>query len=230
MKDYFTLGSTPYEEPCAQVGQPRYRQQALQECRRFMQLLRRKFGPEPEGAALRVQAFPHDFGTYYEVVCEFDPDLRASVEYALRCDAETPATWEEDPENGLALPFLYLWHPNTTDMFSGYGLALAPAHLVGLVLIDRPHPADPAWLAEIRATFGYYQLAAMTQGGERGMVCQMHIAPESMRYLKRCDHPLTAALHTSLLPLLSHLPAVTLALGWDQHIGLWVSTIVQEVQ
>ncbi|MGE0682965.1 MAG: hypothetical protein AB7P69_18935 [Candidatus Binatia bacterium] len=96
MKDYITLGSTPCDEPCAQVGQPNYRKQALKECRRFIELLRRKFGPEPEGAELRIKAFPHDFGTYYEVVCEFDSDLRASVGYALRCEAETPATWEEE--------------------------------------------------------------------------------------------------------------------------------------
>jgi hypothetical protein len=228
MKDYVTIGSTPCDEPCAQVGQPNYRKHALKECRRFLELLRRKFGPEPEGAELCVKAFPHDFGTYYEVVCEFDSDLQASVEYALRCEDETPATWEAEPEDGKDLPLLYLWHPGTADMFSGYGLALAPAHLVGVVMIDRPRPADPAWLAEIRATFGDYQLTVITHGGERGLVCQMHIDAENVCYLKHFDHPLTSALQTALLPLLSCLPVVTLALRWDQNIGLWVSTIVQE--
>jgi hypothetical protein len=227
MRDYISIGSTPCEEPCAQVGQPDYRKKALAECHRFIELLRKTFGPEPEGAELRVKAFPHDFGTYYEVVCYFTPDLRASVEYALRCESEMPATWEEESKSIPDLPLLYLWHPDTKDVFSGYGLALAPALLVGLVMVDRPKPANPAWLAEVRATFGDYQLTAMTQGGECGLVCQMHIGQQSLGYLKRFDHPLAAGLHTALLPLLRHLPAVTLALHWDETSGCWVSRIVK---
>lgn len=120
---------------------------------------------------------------------------------------------------------LYLWHPDTTDVFSGYGLALGPAHLVGLVMVDRPRRADPAWLEEIQKTFGAYQLAAMTQTGERGIVCQMHIAPASLPYLKTFDHPLAHALSSALLPLLLHPPAVTLSLRWDPAHQAWVSTI-----
>ena len=40
----------------------------------------------------------------------------------------------------------FLWHPGTRDIFSGYGLVLAPAHLVGLIMIDRPTVADLVWL------------------------------------------------------------------------------------
>ena len=227
MKDYINIGSTPCEEPCAQVGQSDYAKKARAECVRFIQLLRHTFGPEPEGAQLAVKSFPHDFGTYYEVVCWFDPALRLSVEYALRCEAETPATWEEEPPDGTPPELLYLWHPGTKDIFSGYGLALAPAHLAGLIMVDRPRPCDPAWLAEIRATFGDYQLTAITQGGERGLVCQMHIAQESLRYLKRFDHPLASDLHKALMPLLHRLPAVTFALQWDETCRAWVSTIVK---
>lgn len=126
-----------------------------------------------------------------------------------------------DPE------LLYLWHPGTADTFSGYGLVLAPAHLVGAVMIDRPTVADPAWLAEIKATFGTYQLVAMTQRGERGIVCQLYIAPESSPHLKTVDHPLTPLIRTALLPLLTHLPAVLLALRWEQERRVWVSTIVK---
>ena len=96
MKDYLTLGPTPSAEPCAQVGEPDYREKAMPECRRFVHLLRKTFGPEPAGAWLSIQWFPHDFGSYCEVVCHFDTDLKESVEYALRCEAEMPATWEEE--------------------------------------------------------------------------------------------------------------------------------------
>jgi len=120
---------------------------------------------------------------------------------------------------------LYLWHPGTPDTFSGYGLALAPAHLVGLMMIDRPQRADPTWLQTLTDTFGSYQLALMTRGGERGIVCQMRIARESVQYLKRLDHPLTSALRTALFPLLHNLPAVTLALRWEPASRAWVSTL-----
>jgi hypothetical protein len=63
MRDYISIGSTPCEESCAQVGQPDYARKARAECIRFIQLLRRRFGSEPEGAWLSVKAFDHDFGT-----------------------------------------------------------------------------------------------------------------------------------------------------------------------
>jgi hypothetical protein len=69
MRDYFCIGPTPSNEDCAQVGQPNYREKALEECARFIRLLREKIGPEPEGAWLSVKWFEHDFGPYCEVVC-----------------------------------------------------------------------------------------------------------------------------------------------------------------
>jgi len=93
-RDYFCIGSTPIDEPCAQVGQPDYLPKAIQECRRFITLLRKVFGPEPDGAQLAIKSFPHDFGTYHEVVCWFDTENADACAYALRCEGETPATWE----------------------------------------------------------------------------------------------------------------------------------------
>jgi hypothetical protein len=61
MKTYLSLAPTPIEEDCAQVGTSGYREQVLEECARFMRLLRQKFGPEPEGAWLSVKWFDHDF-------------------------------------------------------------------------------------------------------------------------------------------------------------------------
>ena len=94
MRNYFCIGPAPREEECAQVGTPDYYEQAIPECRRFIALLRRVFGPEPAGAALQVKAFDHDFGTYHEVVCWFDTDIPESVAYAARCEDDAPATWE----------------------------------------------------------------------------------------------------------------------------------------
>lgn len=100
MREYLNIGCTPYEEDCAQVGAPDYARRAWAECLRFIQQLRKAFGPEPDGAQLAVKAFPHDFGTYHEVVCYYDTDIPASIDYALQCEEEMPAKWED--ENGVS--------------------------------------------------------------------------------------------------------------------------------
>jgi hypothetical protein len=130
----------------------------------------------------------------------------------------------ESAHSGHAI--LFLWHPGTADIFSGYGLVLAPAHLVGLLMVDRPEPVYPDWLATLERTFGSYQLTAMTQGGEQGLVCQMRIADDSMQYLRVLPHPHLGELRDALAPLLDDLPAVTLHLAWSAHQACWVSQIV----
>jgi hypothetical protein len=124
----------------------------------------------------------------------------------------------------------YLWHPGTTDQFSGYGLFIAPGRLVGLIMVDRPTVADPTWLAEIERTFGRYQLAAMTQTGERGMVCQMEVAADSHPYLRCLSQPLNRAIRDALRPLRRHPPTVTLAVQWHAERQCWVSSILKPFQ
>src|SRR5215831_18911549 len=119
----------------------------------------------------------------------------------------------------------FLWHPGSHDIFSGYGLELAPSHLVGLLMVDRPEPVDPSWLAMIERVFGSYQLTPMTQSGERGLVCQMRIAGDSIQYLTDLPHPQLGALRDALVPLLEDLPAVTLLLGWSTEHRSWMSRI-----
>ncbi len=121
----------------------------------------------------------------------------------------------------------FLWHPGTADIFSGYGLVLAPGHLAGLLLVDRPEPVDMHWLATIERTFGSYQLTAMTTGGERGLVCQMRIAEESIAYLRVLPHPSIDALRDALIPLLESLPAVSLHLAWSADNRCWISHVLE---
>ena len=94
MHNSLGIGPSPYEENCAQVGETGYREKALEECARFIRLLRETCGPEPEGASLSVKWFEHDFGGYCEVVCYFTTESHAAVEYAQRCEDHAPATWE----------------------------------------------------------------------------------------------------------------------------------------
>lgn len=95
MREYITLGPTPADEPCAQTADPDYEVKAWQECRRYMELLRRRFGPEPVGARISVKGFHHDYGRYFEVVVYYDTEVPGSVEYAFGIENNVPSSWEE---------------------------------------------------------------------------------------------------------------------------------------
>jgi len=96
MKDYLEIGQAPCDEECAQVGDPNYQEKALQEAERYIELIRAKLGPEPDGARLRIKSFPHDYGNYYEVVVAYDDEYPESVEYAFNVEANLPTNWEGD--------------------------------------------------------------------------------------------------------------------------------------
>jgi hypothetical protein len=95
MRDYISIGSSPPEESCQQVGSQDYPRKARIECRQYIEALRKHLGPEPEGARLYIQSNPHDFGTYYEVNCEYEDDNEEATAYAFKCEGEGPMTWEE---------------------------------------------------------------------------------------------------------------------------------------
>jgi hypothetical protein len=120
----------------------------------------------------------------------------------------------------------FLWHPETKDTFSGYGLVLQPESkefLVGVLMVDRPQPADLAWLQAVVEAYGDYQLVAMTAAGERGIACQMQIEPESRAYLRQFPSDKAAAIQAALEPLLEHLPNPAFRLRWDEQAQFWLS-------
>jgi hypothetical protein len=72
------------------------------ECKAFINMIRRVIGPEPEHANLRVKSFPHDFGTYVEVVCYYDDEDRGSLDYALKCEGSSLlANWDTEAQKDL---------------------------------------------------------------------------------------------------------------------------------
>jgi hypothetical protein len=93
-RNYLNIGSTPPDEDCAQVGSEDYHIKARAECIRYIERIREFCGPEPVGASLKIKSFPHDFGTYYEVVCWYDEDIKESVDYAFKVEGEGPLKWE----------------------------------------------------------------------------------------------------------------------------------------
>ena len=96
MRDYVCIGSSPAYEDCAQVGSDDYFEKSRIELRAFRNQLIRVFGEPPYGAELRIKAFPHDFGTYHEVVCYFDDSEPESVEYAFRVENHAPENWDTE--------------------------------------------------------------------------------------------------------------------------------------
>jgi hypothetical protein len=89
----FALGPVPAEEAPARPGDSDYAARAFAQCQRFITLLRRTLGPEPDGARLGVRRSEQDFDPYLEVVVRFDDGDGAARDYATRCDREAPTRW-----------------------------------------------------------------------------------------------------------------------------------------
>jgi hypothetical protein len=103
----------------------------------------------------------------------------------------------------------FLWHPGTENVFSGYGLTVKAGsneHLVGLLMIDRPPQCVAEWLQTVEEAFGQCELLAMTASGDRGILCQMQIDPESQPYLKRFPFDKAGAIESSLQQVLEERP------------------------
>jgi hypothetical protein len=83
-RDFLTLGSTPWNEDCAGVGQPDYEARSIAECKRYKTLLEELF-PVPDGVygCFGIKSFQHDFGTYREVVAYFDADVMSNRRHGL---------------------------------------------------------------------------------------------------------------------------------------------------
>lgn len=92
----FVVGSSPYEEDCAQVGSDDYIEVAIKECKVFINQIRREFGEEPAETELKIKSFNHDFGTYYEVVCYYNKNNEESLRYALKCENDCPLKWDKE--------------------------------------------------------------------------------------------------------------------------------------
>lgn len=104
MKDYMNIGSVPAGEDCQQVGTPQYdHTKARAELNAFRNQLRRTFGDEPGSARIAIKGFPHDFGTYHEIVVNYDDQDEEAIDYAFKLQAEMPESWDEEAKKELAL-------------------------------------------------------------------------------------------------------------------------------
>lgn len=95
-REYVELGSVPCDEDCAQVGSDNYRERMREESARYIAQLRRRFPDMPESVTLGVKSFPHDFGTYHEVVAWFDTRDEVAISAAYAVENNLPSTWSDE--------------------------------------------------------------------------------------------------------------------------------------
>jgi hypothetical protein len=101
MRDYVSIGSSPVDEECAQVGSADYYERSRKECGAFKRQLVRIFGEPPEGAMLVTKTFPHDFGEYREVCVNYDDESEEALKYAFELEGSTPEKWDEEAREEL---------------------------------------------------------------------------------------------------------------------------------
>jgi hypothetical protein len=192
MRDFIDIGSAPYEGRCAQLGRDDYWERARRECRAFINQLRRVFGPEPEGARLSIKSNPHDFGTYLSVICSYESENEAAVDYAFRCEGEGPGEWDEEASaslrkgrcgNGLLAHTVSVCHTNRGIRFVTpivRGATMNTAFGLGLVMVSsracghfQPHEIDKAIQRHVSLDAHYLDqdeeeanLNAVEHGGE----------------------------------------------------------------
>jgi len=98
MKNYLVLGSTPCNEDCAQVGNDNYYDQSQIELHVYGKYIHRIF---PQILAsktlyLKIKSFPHDFGTYRELVLYYDDSNEEELSLAYSIDEFLPRNWDEE--------------------------------------------------------------------------------------------------------------------------------------
>jgi hypothetical protein len=101
MRDYLVIGSVPASEPCEQLGENYDSQRATIELRAFRNQIERT-KTIPEGAYLSFKTFPHDFGSYKELVANYDDSIDDEEFYEeLYALEEIPEYWDEEAKKEL---------------------------------------------------------------------------------------------------------------------------------
>jgi hypothetical protein len=98
MKNFEVVGSSPIGADCVQVERGGdYLEAMLKECGRYKAMLEKMF-PPAHGCRFSVKTFEHDFGTYAEVVVNYDDSNEAAEEFALNVINNQPETWEGEAQ------------------------------------------------------------------------------------------------------------------------------------
>lgn len=97
MANYIEVGSAPFDEECVYVTDKKpYIREMLHECIRYKSYLEKLFSEQmPDGCEFGIKMFPHDFGSYYEVVIYFDDEIEEQCDFAYMVEDNLPEKWEE---------------------------------------------------------------------------------------------------------------------------------------
>jgi len=106
MQDWISIGSTPVDEECSQIGSPDYYNWIKIEGNTYIQQLKRMFPAIEKTFSffIRLKGFPHDFGTYHEVCLSYedsDEEPTPSMELAFYIEANLPFHWDQEALNYL---------------------------------------------------------------------------------------------------------------------------------
>jgi hypothetical protein len=97
MRNYIVLSSAPVDEDCVQVSsRVDYVEPMKKECRRFKEMLEKMYKDKiPQNCYFGIKGFPHDFGSYYEVIVYYDDTDEESENFAFKLESNLPLKWDE---------------------------------------------------------------------------------------------------------------------------------------
>jgi hypothetical protein len=93
--EHLTLGPTPAAEDCAQLGSDNYREKSRIEGRAYINQLKRMFPELLPTMKFMLKGFPHDFGTYYEVIVRYPMDDEQAEMMAFDIENSIPENWDD---------------------------------------------------------------------------------------------------------------------------------------
>lgn len=90
MREYVSIGSVPADEECEQIGPNFNPEKSRAELRAFKGQLERMFPAVRFG----IKSFPHDFGSYSEVVAYYDSNNEDDASNAFEVENSMPLNWD----------------------------------------------------------------------------------------------------------------------------------------
>lgn len=93
--DVLTIGPTPSDEDCVQVGTDLYGELNPLEIRAYAQQIERMFPNRPENVMFKRNSESHDFGTYHELGLKWDTNDEAATEWVFNVENNSPSNWDE---------------------------------------------------------------------------------------------------------------------------------------
>lgn len=98
MPQYEEYELTPYDEPCAQVGESDYQKRSRLEFKALSDQLIRQFGdPGSHDVYFKMSSNAHDFGTYWSFKMYFEE----WNDYADKVESQWPNNWDDEAKQFL---------------------------------------------------------------------------------------------------------------------------------